>query len=66
MKTDAITIGGIVLSPGLAQGMVHLHRTMLGAIDVAQNGAKFNIYFLVCLGGSKLLQFQIKRWLLNL
>jgi len=42
-KGKTLTIRGTPISPGLAEGIVHIHRTLLGPIDVPVNIEEYHI-----------------------
>ncbi|MBU2709794.1 phosphoenolpyruvate--protein phosphotransferase [Zooshikella sp. WH53] len=43
MPKQPLTIQGAAISPGYAQGIVHLQRSLLGPIDVPVKGAQLNV-----------------------
>lgn len=42
-KEDALVVRGTPISPGLAQGFIHLHHDLLGLIDTPGSIAKHNV-----------------------
>jgi hypothetical protein len=42
-KGKTLIIQGTPISPGLAEGIIHIHRTLLGPIDVPVNIEKHHV-----------------------
>lgn len=42
-RSQPLIIQGVAISPGLAQGLIHLHLGLLGPIDAPENNAQHNV-----------------------